>query len=364
MRLSILTRTTRPTLFFIFALYSSVIGLLPLSAQAGTALADLAESMEPGTWAPLDTIFPNGVREFFLSSNTSDTHLNYTDSGRWDSIGECLYFYGSGHLAIPVFLRYCAATNTWQHLSIPPWININSDTVWDYTGHAYDGNAMDVDARRHFFHRNGDVFRYNLNSGQWDELPSSKSSKAQALEYFPGLGLLALDAKKSRVLRYDENNQDWSAVAGDVLDNTYHNFAEYSPVHDVMLFGGGNGSRKIWLLNADGSVQRGADAPVVMSVINNDTGGLVTADPATGEFVHLNVNRQLYAYKPDKNRWFNVGSTPVDARVYKLMGVPITSHGVIMYVYSRSNVEHQVWLYKHTPSGCAKADTIFCDDVE
>ena len=319
-------------------------------------LAILATSMAVGSWAPLATNFPNNsVQDFFLSPQGTDYDLDYADSGRWDPISGCLYFFGGGHEEIPVFIRYCAATNTWNDEPLPPWLDLN-DTVGS-SEHGYDGNAMDVERRYHYFHSSfadgGRTWRYNFTNRVWTQLPKDNAIVAQALEYFPGLGLLLLDAENREVLRFNEGNQNWEAFASNVLDINYHNYAEYSAVHNMMIFGGGNNSRKVWRINAQGTVQRVTDAPIEIHTIDGDggnfRGGLVTVDPVSGDFIHLNTNRQLYVYEPDIDRWSTAGSTGMVNDVAFIIGIPITSYGVIMYVqYSGGGPGRSpVWLYKH-----------------
>lgn len=318
------------------------------ASAAESELAAAARSLAPGEWKTLTTRMPGG-REFFRSPSGRDWDLNYADSGRWDPVGECAYFYGSGHMDAPVFLRYCARDNLWSKLPIPPWLDL-SGSVWSYSCHGYDKNALDERKRILYFfrdHGEGGVYRYDIVRGEWTRLPGTPGPPSwlvsEAGEYFPGIGPVGLDGAAQALYRFDEETRRWDKLASVPLKPVNNSFAEYSTGHRVMLFGGGNDERRAWLLDAKGIVRRVADAPVSIGVVNYGNGGILTADPVTGDFIFVHVTGAVYSYSPQSDRWQSAGHAPLANPVFTI-GIPVSTYGVIMFVKADAGV---VWLYRH-----------------
>jgi hypothetical protein len=120
-----------------------------------------------------------------------------------------------------------------------------------------------------------------------------------------------------------------------------HILADYNPVHKVVAFGGGNGSRDLYKLDAQGNVTTLNPAPIVY----NTHGSLMTTDPVTGDILFIS-NDSVYAYDiPSQTSraaarsfigtYSDVGSTAV---------IPVSTYGVIVFI---SDGTFPVLVYKH-----------------
>ena len=72
----------------------------------------------------------------------------------------------------------------------------------------------------------------------------------------------------------------------------YHNIAEYSPVHKMVLFGGGNGSSDLYKLDAKGKVTTLKKTPIGVGTMQS----IVTLDPVSGDFLVFGKNGSFYVY--------------------------------------------------------------------
>src|SRR5690242_20199239 len=94
------------------------------NAQAASALATLAASMTPGTWAELVT---NNIDPVLaLTSGATGTTMTYADTAVWDPVTHQVFFIGGDHDPLvptkcPRFVSYTESTNTWQILPTPAW---------------------------------------------------------------------------------------------------------------------------------------------------------------------------------------------------------------------------------------------------
>jgi len=131
----------------------------------------------------------------------------------------------------------------------------------------------------------------------------------------------------------------------------YQNFAEYNPVHKVVLFGGGNGNTDIYKLDGAGQITKLNNAAVGLGL----TPARVTVDPVSGEYLVLNHDNSYYysifhAYDVIADTWKVLG-TPLtsghSANSAGVIAVPISTYGVTMFL---ANSPSRVFLYKHSPS--------------
>ena len=68
----------------------------------------------------------------------------------------------------------------------------------------------------------------------------------------------------------------------------YQNFAEYNPVHKVMIFGGGNGSRDLYKMDNAGTITKMMNAPIDLGTT---WGSITTIDPMSGDFLIFGIGR-------------------------------------------------------------------------
>ncbi|MCA9741027.1 MAG: hypothetical protein H6695_19780 [Deferribacteres bacterium] len=319
-----------------------------LCAQSSnSALARLAANLQPGSWAELET---HGMTKELIASNGSyRTILEYADKAVWDSDSETLFFVGGGHYAGMEFISYNAQTNTWEHLDDPYW----------FSGieicHAYHAVAIDVKRRLLFFLlcNSRKVYQYHIETKQWSQLPENpngSTSSAMALEYFPEMDGL-VHVINGEVNFFDKKKSNWLNLAMDLTMGNYHNFAEYNPVHNSILFGGGNSSTDIYKLVADGGIQKMTSAPFVLALSR----AVITSDPVSGEFLVLGGETDFYSYNIKTDYWKRQPSPTVpifkhvanESNIFGCLAAPVSNYGIVMFVKLTKARSARVFLYKH-----------------
>src|SRR4029077_19076704 len=118
---------------------------------------------------------------------------------------------------------------------------------------------------------------------------------------------------------YDPSNDSWIWNSGDLTAalgmNTdgYHVVAAYSPVHNVMVFGGGccpGNPRKLWRLNADRSFTAMPQVPIAEGVGIQQAN--FTVDPVTGNFLVMGGSgKQFWQLNPTgSGTWTQLPTPP------------------------------------------------------
>jgi hypothetical protein len=329
---------------------SAAASATTLAANVGTSLADLAARLKPGEWGELAT---NGFNyDAVLSTSRSPNSIfAYSDDAVWDTVGRQFLFYGSGH-GDPIgrFIRYSDATNSWSTLS-------DSGRAASISNHAYDHHALDS-ANRILYRRMVDsrmVERYDIAAGTWGRLvdiPYSLGSVAGALEFFPEMGALIYiqgrggdGANLGQIYIYDVATAKWTFKQNNVPMGEIHNFAEYNPVHKLVIFGGGEGSSDVHKMDATGKVTKMKNAPVQMGI----TFTTVTVDPVSGKFLVFAKDGRTFEYDVVADVWTQKGlhnllNTYSDLDV---TATPVANYGVVMLVKSDFN-QSKVLVYKHS----------------
>jgi hypothetical protein len=315
-----------------------------------SVLGDLAASMKAGEWAELST---GGFTVSLLTmGDESHNIFQYTDDFTWDPVSRQILFVGNPHGPYDApgkFVVYEEATNSWK--AQPK----NFSVFW----HAYDHNAINV-SRREFYHRhNSDVFRYRIDSKSWDALPDlpSNSVCCGALEWFPDLDRLVFvggSNSSGEIMLFNFSTNQWTRHSFRPVLGVYHHFAEYNPVHKVLVFGGGNSNPAVYKMDAAGTVTRLKDAPTGDLGPANTT---TTLDPVSGKYLVLDDNGAFYEFDVVNDAWKSLGTwnnvmTGAREGAGHLPATPISTHGVVMFAYYNYS-SSKVWLYKHTEGGTA-----------
>src|SRR5207302_10566330 len=161
------------------------------------------------------------------------------------------------------------------------------------------------------------------------------------------------------VTRLNDATGQWDRIgqAAAYAMGDYHNFAEYNPVRKVMVFGGGEGgaaTRKIWKLDATGAVTPLNDAPVALGIQNS----IFTVDPASGDYLVFTSTNQFYVYNVVTDTWtlrasgssVPIWTTSYSDAVHGVVGGPISTYGVNVFVTCDGADNCKVNLYKHSSS--------------
>jgi hypothetical protein len=310
-------------------------------AEAATSLSQLAASMAPGTWAELQTV---GLSEDLLQVGGYRSIFEYTDEGVWDPGSKQFLFIGQGHNADLKFISYSDSTNTWQEETRPAW--------WGGgIGHAYENNAIDPVNGNFYFHQSYSrkVHRFDISGNQWDQLPDLPNSTyiahGTALEYFPEMGGL-IRVLNGTVHFFNESTNQWSILADGLAMGPYHNVARYNPVHEVVLFGGGNGSTDLYRLSSDGQIQKVTSAPFSIAVASS----ILSVDPVSGDFLAVGGGSRIVSFDLTTGNWTDRGTAPFG--VFNTISSPVNNYGVTVFITTVDGAYGggDVYLYKHAAS--------------
>ncbi len=306
-----------------------------------TELGKLAQALNPGEWKELKT---QGFSKALLTSGNKGI-LPYADSGAWDAKNQTVHFVGQGHLAPPPqHIIYSAKTNTWRK-ECPAWL---AKLKWF---HGYENTAADPINGLVFHHPSASQVVHCLDAGQkkWSLLPNLPSGTSRghgtAVTFFPDMGekgsLIRFYAGKGQ--RFDMAEQKWSSLVGEFSKaKSYHNVAEYNPRHKVVLFGGGNGSKQLYVLARDGTIKTLPEAPCW---IGSSVSHLAVC-PTSGEALLIGRHKESQGFyaldlSDEKATWRTLPAPPISKGVI----VTLSSYGLVMcFDYAR------VMVYKHKPA--------------
>jgi hypothetical protein len=206
------------------------------------------------------------------------------------------------------------------------------------------------------------VYRYEIAAAKWTELPRLDTGEYLAccigLAWYPELDSLVLangGGGQGHVFLFSEKTQKWTMPARELPMGVYHNFAEYNPVHKVLLLGGGNGSRDLYKLDAEGKVTTLEQAPHGVGVMQS----VVTVDPVGGDYLVFGKEGTFHSYDVTQDRWTKqpVDDVPLfsparvaDNKIWHVTAAPISTHGVVAFIkYHKADPPPAwVYLYKHS----------------
>ncbi|MHC4913992.1 MAG: Kelch repeat-containing protein [Planctomycetota bacterium] len=316
-----------------------------------TEMGRLAASMKPGEWKKLET---KGYTRDLLRVGGHHI-LQYTHDATWHPESRQILFVGQGHYSDLRFVTYSADTNTWQQRPTPWWKRDASNGGRGPIGHAYDNNAV---LGGFFYHqqygKRTPLRTYEIATQKWTDTEVPKSAghgpgHSSTLEPFPELGGL-VRISYGKVHLYETGKKSWREL-GKVGDLKIHPVAEYNPVRKVMVFGGGNGNKVLYRLDAEGEITKLKDVP--LDFINSTHRFVLTSDPVGGEYLLVQngdrrkkTTSKFYAYEVEKDEWRELGGSPKGG-----VAAPVPNYGVNVFCTYRPP---EVWLYRHSAANGAK----------
>lgn len=326
----------------------NLVLILLATAACATELGDLAASMQPGEYAELAT---NGMSATFLRDTNYGVVLEYSDNAVWNPLTNEYLYGGMGHsgpYGDGKFIKYQESDNTWYLIQIgSPF----------YGTHGYDHMAINPNDGTIYYRRAAEDSIRQYSGGSWSILSDANLNYVQianGIEFFPELGatgsIIFCDAYG--IQRYDLNSDQWIMLEPNPTMN-YHSYAEYSPVHQTVICGGGNGESSVYRIDSNGSIQQMNDGPFNLGVA---WGSIITSDPVTGDFLVWGAGGSLYTYNPITDTWTNEGQPAVPynisapaygSDIFGVIAAPIPEHDVVMFLGWNSG-NPKVYLYKHS----------------
>ncbi len=334
-----------------------IAGALLLAGQwsfaGASALSDAAAALQPGQWVQLST---QNFNSALLDDGASFDVFYYSEDMTWDPVTRQLLFVGGGHDSDAEFLRYSEATNTWSR-SKP------TGGFWHANfSHAYDHNAIIPSLGKFFFRQpaydpSDRIEIFDIPTQTWTRSATmpDRPGCCGGLEYFPELNGLVLANGDAGLLLYNVGSNSWQTLSSASWGD-YHNFAEYSPVHKTLIFGGGesSGTTAMFRLNADRSITRLNNAPQHVG----ETYSIITTDPNSGNHLVF-FNNSFYEFNPATDTWrLQSGDAPWSGGVFGTVATPISTYGVILFAHYGGSSDARVYLYRHSPGSGTTVPTV------
>ncbi len=335
------------TCWFVCVAANSQTGGSPSAGSKNlTELGKLAASMKPGSWAELKT---EGYSADLLKAQNHHI-LEYTGAATWDPASQQVLFVGQGHYSALKFISYSAATNAWKLRATPPWWKGDAKTGKGPIGHAYYNNAIDPIKGVFYLHQSATrlVHRYEIAKDEWTTLPEIKAAATghgTAITHFPEMkGLVRVLG--GTVHFYSEDKNEWTMLKDKQPMGPYHNVAQYSAAQKLVLFGGGNNSKDLFKLDAEGKITRLKPAPFEVGINT----AVVTSDPVSGDFLILHKDDQFYSLNATTDTWKELSTQGMPFMMkgssFDVVAAPVSNQGVTMF-FTAQRKGLKVCLYKH-----------------
>lgn len=295
--------------------------------------------MAPGSWATFSTgIEGAATLSALMDAGNGHRISEYADKMVWLPGRHEIHFTGGGHAANEKTIVYTEIDNTWHDLGTPPWyVKSAGGAVHGYQHNAGSGNT---DYYLHF--GSATIHTRDAVSGAWGLLDTAgvklgSDGAIGALEWFPTFGtgsLIIVDGNADGVYRW--NGRSWSIVGSPAMGH-YHNAGVYSPIRDLLYFGGGNGSARLYTMSNTGKITPRASCPVGFGINQSVT----TVDPVSGRLLLACLDKVIRVYDPATDAWstdtapppgFWSGSVYSEGPVMGIVAAPIYDHGVTMFI--------------------------------
>ena len=327
-------------------------GTFVVSDCGASSLALAASSMSPGSFVELPS---SGYDQALIDAGQGHHVLEYSDKGVWDPNTCQALFYGGGHLSLEKFIALSASTDTWFQAPNPPWWcdPQSVENPYECATHAYQQDALDPATGTFYFRgfNSAAVHRHQVDStldADWDQIPDLPSDAASciatSLEYFPDRDeLVFVDCTTQSLRTWKPGDTSWATLDGPFAMGPYHNYGVYNPVHHVILFGLGNGSTDLHAYDASGNVQTVESPPREFHPSPDDSATLriLTADPASGKYLAVAPNGDMFEYDVPGDSWSPLSTqAPADLQV----AIPVSSYGVVLFLSANPA---KVYVYKH-----------------
>lgn len=310
-----------------------------------SALGDLAASMSSNSWA--NFTMGNLVNATFFANSTSGTlGILNGNSPRlvWDSLHKKMQLAACAHTGGAI-IAGAGGLATWDDVA-NQWSRETYSWSSENPGHGYYHNAINPN--------NGDMYFRSYNSrniyrriyGQTEQAswqvfsvmngPNYFNQVAGGLEWFPGLnsgagGLVFVDQGGANVSNVALSS--WSTAAGSMTGiGLYHNFIAYTPSSARVYFGGGNGSVKMYSLDASGTATVRADTPIEAgagtsfgeaAILPHPNGtGLLLFGPFTGGVL----------YNFDGTAWTSLGTHQIGVSDGIWSACTVPEYGVVVFI--------------------------------
>lgn len=382
---------------FVMATSARAATLCPAPGTGETALSAAANAMLPGQWCELNTTNFNGGRSTkgdILKSFSGETIsiqggpstncgcssngsiFEYADGAAWNPVARALMFIGTPHPGCPKFVKYDEQTNSWSTLPLPPESMVGDYDVCssgqgpgNLISHAYDHNAVDpvTGDFYHHFYNTARFIRFSQSSQTWNELPQMCSGCGYQItgvvDFFTERNsLFYLNSGFNNVYRWDKATNTWSEFCdvdggANNMFGGYQTVGTYNSKQKFWVFGGGNGSSKLFKIAESGSsCTQIPDAPFAAQVADGyaSNGALFVADPASGDLLLYRSTGSFYKFSATTGTWSDISSNAPPApfagssfSASQAVVAAVPERGVTLWV-KWAGANSAILVYKHS----------------
>lgn len=310
---------------------------------ADTPLGRLAADLAPGQFGVLATRPPAGVSQLteLFHVDTPDGRRvpidAWTDSAHWDADRKQTLFQGLHETN--KFIAYDAGRNTWRELG---WQG-TAPPRHEPQGYTYGRTALDA-RRGHFYRLAGDtLYRYDIEQAHWRKIEPTPIGGYTPLAWHRELDMLV--NLRGHVFRGFDGER-WHELGESSVSGEY-SAARYNPARrEVLAIGGDSSESAVSILDAQGDVRQGAEAPFAFQLSLDN----LTYDPQSGRYLVLRwAEKELWEYDGEAHSWRLARSWSSGGWPFKEYGtvvpIPIDELGVIFWQY-----EHGPRIYRHDPA--------------
>lgn len=317
-----------------------------MNAVSGTALADSAAAMAPGTWK---SVYTGDLKTYYPQS---DPITVYATRGLWSEPDEKFFFWGAVHGArYKGGIEYDARLNQWK--TAP-----SHDT--SRMGHTYGNLVWDSKRNQIFFCFNSiELHQFDIAAETWTKLAPGGSLPGDAWgtasEYFPEKdGIIHLS--NSNIKLYDIASNTWRTITQSSDYSGYNGFVSYNPVYRCLFVAGGTNATpsakytgyQNYKLDTNEVLTPIKKSPFPIHISFPDGCDMV-CDPISGTYLFMRAD-SLYGYDIKYDYWFNLGRTP-GLDFLHCVTTPMRNYGVTAFYYERVggifSTTHYLWLYKY-----------------
>ncbi len=317
--------------------------------RGNTELSKLALSMEPGTWAELDTNLPGGlwsaprVPDPDGGRDRGGLHIGtWSDDAHWCSrTGQFLFF---GVRQTRKFVAYSEEENEWRQIEFVD--KEHAPGLMQRFGHQYSRNAFDPQRSLYFTL----MRRYDVVNDTWAPQIEGEEERTgpMTIAYsIPLQGILAPthDRRNPTMRFFCDEERTWRDL-GPAHAHGYHGVARENPFRQEVLFMAGNESEAVAIVDKDGNVRPMKDYPREGTGIRHH---IITVDPQSGRYLIMDPpRRELFEFDPDENEYRLLDDFSKTPYPDVLLAAYIPEYGVSMWTGGST-----VFLYRHNPDGLA-----------
>lgn len=326
---------------FIFFFFSQIA-----HAYDGTAIGELAKSMQKGEIKKLDT--SNMAATLSDPGGNTEALVVFTDEAIYDYAAKKIYYVGGDHNgSTPQFTEFNFNNSTWSKLGNAP---VGSTQYHSYGYHGFD-------EKRKIYYLGRSYYDFKTQSWGSPNVPPGLVQGNHSGEFSPELDkYIITGGDRSGVYLYDFDTNSYETVTEGFLNqnDNLHDVARYSPKKGMIIFGGGDVTNGLWRMNIDDKTVTRISTPGVPIDIR---ASLLTADPVTGEFLLFANAGNVYQYDIPNDRWnkINVNFDRLYSNLnpyrngrdmQNVAAIPIKEYGVIALINWNFN-QTELLLYKH-----------------